>query len=338
MTPEGKVAFVTGGSGFVGEALIRELRAAGWAVRALARSDAAERAVRAAGAEPVKGDLGDVAAMTTGMAGCRAVFHSAAKVETFGRRDEFLRVNVEGTQNVLDAARAAGVRRFVHVSTEAVLCGEAPIVRADETRARAKHPEGLYPETKGLAEERVLAANRDGLETVIVRPRFIWGRGDRTLLPRLVAATRAKRLQWFGGGRYPTSTCHVRNVCEGALLAEERGRPGEVYFLTDGEPVEFRSFVSRMLETQGVSPPTGTVPRGVARALATVLEHGWRLLRLPGQPVLDRTVLKLIGEEVTVVDAKARRELGYAGRVTVEQGLAELAEDARSDAERAARP
>lgn len=325
--PRDKSVFVTGGSGFVGRELIARLCADGFAVRALARSDAAASTVRKAGAEPVFGDLDDVAAMTEGMRGASVVFHAAAKVEQFGEREEFLRINVRGTEHVLEVARAEKVPRVVHVSTEAVLCGGPPIVRADETWPLASKPEGLYPETKGLAEQRVLAANRDGLETVIIRPRFIWGRGDTTLLPQLVAAARSGQLRWFDGGHYLTSTCHVRNVCEGALLAAERGRAGEVYFLTDGEPVEFRDFVSKLLETQGISPPTGTVPRKLAYRMATLLEVAWRLLRLRGQPPMTRTVVRLIGEEVTVVDSKARRELGYTGHVTIEQGIAELRKD-----------
>src|SRR5689334_7537644 len=129
-------AFVTGGSGFVGRNLIPALTGAGWEVRALARSDAAARAVEGVGAQVVRGDLDDERALRAAMAGCEVVFHSAAKVETWGARADFLRINVEGTQHVLDAARVAGVRRVVHVSTEAVLIGGPRIVRADETWPR----------------------------------------------------------------------------------------------------------------------------------------------------------------------------------------------------------
>src|SRR6185437_7199560 len=112
-----------------------------------------------------------------------------------------------------------------------------PIVNADEARPRAVKPAGLYPLTKGLAEAAVIAAiTAGGLETVVVRPRFIWGKGDTSLLPELTETVKRGRFGWIGGGRHLTSTCHVRNVIEGALLAAERGKPGEIYFLTDGEP------------------------------------------------------------------------------------------------------
>jgi nucleoside-diphosphate-sugar epimerase len=136
---------------------------------------------------------------------------------------------------------------------------------------------------------------------------------------------------WFGGGRYRTSTCHVDNVCEGALLAAERGRPGEAYFLTDGPPVEFRDFVTRMLATQGLSVDgVRSIPPAVARFAGAAAETLWSWLPLPGHPPLSRAAVRLIGEEVTVSDAKARRELGYQGRTTREEGLRELAERARA--------
>jgi nucleoside-diphosphate-sugar epimerase len=318
-------AFVTGGSGFVGRNLIRALRARGDDVVALARSENAARAVEEAGASPAHGDLDDPAALLAGVKGAQVVFHCAAKVDDFGREADFLRVNVEGTANLLHAARESGVRRLVHVSTEAVLVGGPPIVNADETWPRPAQPIGLYPKTKGMAEERVLAANAPpDFTTVIVRPRFIWGGDDSTLLPRFVEAVKKGQFVWFEGGRYLTSTCHVANVCEGAILAAERGRGGEIYFLTDGPPVEFRQMVIRMLATQGIRPGERSISRFAARTLAALLETAWSWLPLPGHPPLTRAAVRLVGEEVTVDDGKARRELGYVGRMSLEDGLRDL--------------
>jgi len=318
-------AFVTGGSGFVGRNLIALLKARGDVVRALARTDAAIKTVQQLGAGSVHGDLDNAEALRNGMADCDVVFHSAAKVEDWGRYEDFYRVNVMGTENVLQAARASGVRKFVHVSTEAVLAGGLPIRNADETWPRAKNPLGLYPLTKGLAEERVLAANSPELTTVIVRPRFIWGKEDTSLLPQIIQAVQKGQFMWIGGGRYLTSTCHVRNVCEGSLLAAERGRGGEIYFLTDGKPIEFRNFITALLKTQNINPGNRNVPLWLARNFARASETIWRGLHLNSRPPITRTAVCLIGEEVTVNDAKARRELGYAGKVSIEEGLVEMA-------------
>jgi nucleoside-diphosphate-sugar epimerase len=309
--------FVTGGSGFLGKRLIAALVARGDRVRALARSDAAAAAVRGVGAEPVRGDLDDVAAMTDGMRGCELVVHAAAYVKELGKLAAFMHANVGGTERALAAAKAAGVARFVHVSTEAVLADGEPIVRADETRPYPARPAGPYPITKGLAERAVVAATAPGFATVVVRPRFIWGKGDTSLLGQFVDAVKAKRFAWIDGGHYPTSTCHVENVVEGALLAADKGAPGAIYFLTDGAPVDFREFITALLATQGIDPGTRSVPRWVAKSLAAAL--GW----LPAPPI-TRTAIAVIGGEVTVDDTKARRELGYAGKVTRDAGLAEM--------------
>lgn len=310
-------AFVTGGSGFVGGRLIRELRKRGVAVAALARSPKAIGVVEAIGAAAVRGDLDDRAAMQAGMMGADVVIHAAAHLGEHGPLAEFMRATVTGTENALAAARGAGVPRLVHISTEAVLADGKPIVRADETRPRTTRPAGPYPLTKGLAEERVVAANSSGLATVVVRPRFIWGAGDTSLVPKIVEAVKRGRFGWVDGGHYLTSTCHVDNVVEGILLAAERGQPGAIYFLTDGEPVEFRSFMTELLGAYGADPGDRNVPLWLARAIAGLT--GWMK-----QPPISRTALAVIGQEVTVVDTKARRELGYTGHVSREQGLAEI--------------
>lgn len=309
-------AFVTGGSGFVGKFLIAELVERGHEVKALARSDQAEAAVRAVGATPVRGDLAEVGAATAGMQGCDVVFHAAAFTSAKGKLAEHIPHTVDGTRNMLAAAVAAKVKRFIHVSTEAVLADGKPIVRADETVPYPRKPAGPYPITKGMAERLVLERKRD-LEVVIIRPRFIWGDGDTSLIPKLIEAVRDGKFAWIGGGRFLTSTCHIANVVEGALLAADRGTPGEIYFLTDGEPVEFRAFLNEILLANGIDAGTRTVPRWLAKTAAALT--GWM-----ASPPVTKTELALIGNEVTVVDAKARRELGYTGAMTRERGLAEI--------------
>jgi len=318
-----QTAFVTGGSGFVGRTLIPYLVERGISVRALARSDAAAAAVANLGAAAVRGDIA-APLSEDALRGADAVFHAAAFVNDWGEEREAFAANVEGTQHVLDAARAAGVPRFVQVSTEAVLVGGRKMRNADETWPRPPRPIGLYARTKSQAEERVEAAAAPGFATIIVRPRFIWGAGDTTLLPKLIEGARDGSLRWIGDGRYLTSTCHVRNCCEGMLKAAERGAAGGIYFLTDGDPVPFRDFIEAMLRGQGIALPTGTVPRPVAKAFSWLTDATARLLRL-GRPTLPWMTFHLIGEEVTVTDARARRELGYLGEMTRERGLRDMA-------------
>jgi nucleoside-diphosphate-sugar epimerase len=317
-------AFVTGGSGFVGGALIERLRREGWDVRALARSERAAERVRELGAEAVSGDLGDGASLRAGAEGCEVCFHAAAKVEDWGDPADYVRLNVHGTQNVITACREAGVRRLVHVGTEAALMAGQPLVNVDESTPLRPDSPSLYPSSKAKAEQLVRAANGDAIETVVVRPRFVWGRGDTTLVPQIVELVRSGRFRWVGGGRQLTATTHIDNTVEGLWLGATRAPAGGVYFVTDGEPVVFRDFLTALLATQGVEVPDKSVPPGVAGAAARTAEWIWRRLRRPGNPPITRFAVWVSSQECTIDISRAERELGYRPVMSREEGLAAL--------------
>ncbi|MGH2987859.1 MAG: NAD-dependent epimerase/dehydratase family protein [Solirubrobacterales bacterium] len=321
-------ALVTGGSGFIGGRLIESLVGDGRVVRALARSQSSADRVAGLGAEPVRGELGDPESLHAAAAGCELVFHAAAKVEDSGPWAEFERDNVQGTRNVVEACTATGVERLVHVSTEAVLIAGEPLVGVDETAPLRTDSRAPYPRSKALAEEVVLTGAGEGPQRVIVRPRFVWGAGDQTLLPGMVAMVRSGRFAWIGGGGHLTDVTHVDNVVRGLRLVAESGRSGEAYFVTDGDPVVFREFVSELLRTQGVDPPTRSIPTPVAAALASGGELAWRLLPLAGAPPLTRFAFWVSSQECTIDISKARRELGYTPVRTRDEGLAGLREAA----------
>ena len=208
-----------------------------------------------------------------------------------------------------------------------------PLIHADESYPLALRSLAPYSRSKALGETVVLEESRDGLEAMIVRPRFVWGRGDTTLLPLLVEGTRSGQFRWVGGGRQLTSTTHIDNTVEGLILAAERGRGGRAYFVTDGAPVVFREFVGELIATQGVTPPSGSVPAPVARAVAAVGETAWKLLPLRGSPPLTRFASWVSSQECTLDDHRARSELGYAPVVSREEGMREL-RDAADDRRR----
>ena len=320
-----RTVFVTGGSGFLGGALLEALAQRGETVRALARSDPAAGAVAARGALPVRGDVCDLDALTAGMRGAELVVHAAARLQgDWSALPELHRVNVDGSRTVLQAARSAGVPRLVLLSTEQVVLGDRPLVQADESWPYPDRFVGPYAQTKAEAERLVLAASTPELATVAVRPRLVWGCGDTHLLPRLLAAYRARRLRWVDGGVHLTSTTHVRNAVEGMLAAADRGRGGQAYFVTDGEPLPFRDFATGLLATRGVHAEVGSVSGRVARAAAEGTGVLWRALPLPGRPPVQLSTVRAVGETCTLCDDRARRELGYEAQVSREQGLVEL--------------
>ena len=328
MNDSRRTAFVTGGSGFIGGKLVRRLVKDGWRVRALARSDTAAEKVSKAGAEPARGDLDDTASLRAGAEGAGVTFHAAAHLGEWGKREEFERANVQGTRNVIEASRAAGACRFVHVGTEAALMAGQPLVNTNEDAPLRPDSKALYSATKAQAEQVVRAANDGSLETVVIRPRLVWGEGDTTILPGLVAAVRKGRFAWIGGGTHRTSTTHVDNVIEGLALGAERGRPGGVYFVTDGDPVVFREFVTELLGTQGVEPGDRNMPEALAKAMAAGSESIWKTFRLGGTPPITRLTYWLSAQECTLDISRARDELGYQPVRSRAEGMQELRETA----------
>lgn len=315
--------FVTGGSGFVGSRLITRLVKHGHAVCALARSDAAAGKVKDLGAVPVRGDLADVAGLRAAAAGSELAFHAAARTPGRGTRKQFWTDNVDGTANLVRAVREAGVQRLIHVGTEAALMNGQPLVNVDESAPLRPDSRAHYAASKAAAEQVVIKAN-GSLETIVLRPRFVWGAGDTTVLPELVDMVNSGRFAWIDGGQHLTDTTHVDNAVEGLMLAAERGRPGQAYFVTDGAPVVFRDILTELLATQGVSAPTRSVPYGVAKTVAAAGETLWRSLRLKGAPPLDYMSMWVSSRECTIDITKARTELGYQPMKTQQQGLAEL--------------
>lgn len=329
-------AFVTGGSGFVGAALVRRLIADGASVRALARSDSAAAKVAAAGAIPVHGCLEDLPNLTEGLRACDVIFHCAACTDEWNRCEVFEQVNVEGTKAVLEACRRAHVPRCVHVSTEAALWAGQPLINVNEDAPLRPDSKVFYCATKARAEQVVMDANgKGGLETVIVRPRLIWGRGDMTFLPALLAAIRTGRFRWVGGGEHLTATTHVDNAVEGLVRAAASERCGRVWFVTDGDPIPFRQFVTELVATQGVTVPDKSIPAPLADAAAAAMETTWRVLHLSGTPPLTRMAVWLSTLEVTIDISRAQEELRYRPVTDRAEGLAKLSE---TDASRARSP
>src|SRR5204863_33168 len=177
--------------------------------------------------------------------------------------------------------------------------------------------------TKRLVAEGWRVNARAG-GAVVIRPRLVWGPGDKTILPTLADAVRRKRFAWVDGGRHRTSTAHIDNVVEGLLLGAQKGEPGEAYFVTDGESQVFHDFITDLLATQGIAIPERSVPRAVIGAAAFAGEAAWRVLPLPGQPPVTRFGYWFLTQECTIDISRARRDLGYSPVTSVPQGMQEL--------------
>jgi nucleoside-diphosphate-sugar epimerase len=316
--------FITGASGFIGGA-IAEAMASDHEVFAMSRSDKSDLRVKELGATPVRCDL---ATLEPGdIPDCDAVIHCAAFVESWGTREMTWKINVEGTKRTLNAARAAGARRFLHMSTEAVLWRGQDLVDVSEDHPYPDRTPYLYSETKAEAERLVRAANESGgMETVMLRPRFVWGPGDQTLAPEIKSMVEKGAFMWIDGGRARTSTTHIDNLVHGAKLVLDRGTGGEAYFVTDGEVRSFREFLPELMKAYGVELGDRSMPSLIVRPAAILTEGIWRTFKLSGTPPITRHAIDLMCCDCILKINKIENELGYKPVITVVEGLRQLKE------------
>ena len=320
---------VTGGAGFLGQALCAALQAEGHDVSSFQRSHSP--ALDAMGVRQLRGDLADADAVHAALAGHAAVFHNAAKAGAWGSEESYFTANVTGTRNVLAAMRSHGITRLVYTSTPSVThSGRSPVEGGNEANTPYGHGfKAPYPATKLIAEKDVLAANDAGLATVALRPRLIWGPGDTQLLPRLVERARAGRLRFIGGGHNRMDTTYIDNAAQAHVDAFKALSPGaacagKAYFISNGEPREVRRIVNDLLVAAGEPPVDKSLPYGVAYAAGAVLEGAWRALRLAGEPPMTRFLAEQLSTPHWYDISAAARDFGYVPRVSTEEGLQRL--------------
>jgi nucleoside-diphosphate-sugar epimerase len=323
---------VTGGAGFLGQALCRGLLERGHEVRSFQRHRSAE--LDAMGVEQVLGDLADGIAVNQAAKDCGAVFHNAAKAGAWGSYQSYHLPNVVGTDNVIAACLAHGIDKLVYTSTPSVTHRATNPVEGGtaETVPYGEHFKAPYGTTKTIAEKAVLAANGPALATVALRPRLIWGPGDNQLLPRLVERAKAGRLRLINGGTNRIDTTFIDNAAQAhfdafAALAIGSACAGKAYFISNAEPRESRDIVNALLAAVGAPRVDKTLPFGAAYAIGAVCEALWRVLPLKGEPPLTRFLAEQLSTTHWYSMAPATRDFGYVPKVTIAQGLERLAAD-----------
>lgn len=315
---------VTGASGFVGGAVVRALAGAGTPVRAMVR----DPATAPAGVEVAVAELGDTAALARAVTGVRAVVHAAALLGEFGRPAEFFAVNVAGTDRLMQEAAAAGARRFVFLGSPSALMAPdgGDQLGIDETVPYPDRFLNSYCQTKAVAEQLVLAADTPAFTTCSLRPRAVWGPGDRHgPIVQILAKLRAGRLPDLSGGREVlASLCyidHLTHAVQLALTAENVG--GRAYFVADAEPVQVWPTMAAVAERFGLAAPRVTVPAPVLGGALAAIETVWRIPAVAQRwtPPLSRYAVALVTRSATYDLSRAERELGYRPMVPFAEGL-----------------
>jgi 2-alkyl-3-oxoalkanoate reductase len=350
-------ALVTGGTGFLGRRLVERLINDGRSVTILGRTPAANLEER--GVRFIRASLDDPMAVRAACAGIETVFHAAAKVGVWGRYEDFFGVNVLGTRALLDGCREHGVARLVYTSTPSVVYNGRDLAGVDESAPLTRDCPSPYPLTKALAERDVLTANSATLRTIALRPHLIWGVGDPHLVPRVLERARAGRIRIIGDGRNRVDMVHVENAVDAHMLAEHallksdrvmdqpalsaspatptpnsadglqappRARPadGRAFFISNGEPVVLWEWINDLLRALGESPIEKHVSLRSASLFGTACELAWRALPLRGEPPMTRFVAAELAKDHWFDITAARRDLGYAPRISMAAGLIAL--------------
>ena len=319
---ERRTIFVTGGTGLVGSHVIEEALRRGFHVRALARASSDTHLLRNWGVEIVTGDLSDPDALRNGVRGVDVVFNCAAKVGDWGTLEDFRALNVEALRLLLDAAVEEGVKTFVHVSSLGVYEGRDHFGTDEETPTAENALDG-YTRSKVEAEALALRYHKErGLPVTIVRPGFIYGERDRTVLPKLVTNLRRGTFAYFGSGEQALNCIYVKNLVHALFLAAESPAAiGQVFNITDGQRVSKKQFVGQVATLAGLKPPRRKIPRKLAWILAVLLERRAKRRGSTEPPLVNKARYKFLGLNLDFSIEKAKRILGYQPPYTTEAGL-----------------
>lgn len=324
-------ALVTGGGGFLGREICVQLRARGERVRSVSRGEYPR--LLALGVQTYRGDLADrdLSVLRAAARDVDVVYHVAAKAGMWGRYDDFFAANVIATRNVIAVCRELGIPRLVYTSTPSVVFDGRDMENATEATPYAPHYEAPYAATKAIAEQELLAANDATLRTVALRPHLVWGPRDNHIVPRLVARAKARRLRIVGDGQNLIDSTYIENaaaahLCAADALAENDAAAGRAFFISNGEPLPAGELINRILAAAGLPTVTKHIPVGVAVAAGGVCEFAWRFLRLGGEPPMTRWVARELATAHWFDISAARALLGYAPEVSINMGLAKLAD------------
>ncbi|MBF6332152.1 NAD-dependent epimerase/dehydratase family protein [Nocardia transvalensis] len=310
--------FVTGATGFLGRRVVQRLVGEGHEVVALVRGGGRE----VAGATVVTGDLTDVAQWQDRLSGIDAVAHLGGLVTAWAPWREYEKAIVVATRDLLAAAEAHHVRRFVYISSESVLQDGRPLLDITEAQPAPAHPSSGYGRAK-LEAEQAIREHRGAIETIVLRPTFIWGRGSAQVAD-FADRARAGKLPLVDHGAAVFEHVHVDNVAAAVSAALTEGTPDAIYFVTNGEPMPVREFLAGVLGAQGAPMPRRSVPSRVLYPVARMSEWLWSALPLPGRPPITPFEVEFLSLPRRYDIGKARRELGYKPIVTYAEGIADL--------------
>jgi len=317
---------VTGATGLLGSHIVEKLAGGGQTVRALVRPDSDTRFLDTLNVRKVVGDITDPPSLAPAMRGVETVYHAAAQVGDWGPWKQFVGISIDGTANMLAAARDAGVKRFLHVSSISAHGhpdGEGLVLDETAPLGVNLHKWSYYSRAKVEAEKLVWSAHEAGdVQATVVRPSWLYGPRDRASMPRMIRAVRAGKAKLIGDGTNSFNLTYAGNVAEGCILAAAADKAiGESYNLSSDGPITQGGYWNRIAECLGEKPVTRKVPYALARSAAFVMELFGHMFRRKTPPLVTRYSVWLMGRRCFFTPEKARRELGWQPTVGYDEGI-----------------
>ncbi len=317
--------FVTGGGGFLGGAIVRQLRAEGHEVVTFSRGD--YPILGQLGVTHFQGNLSEYSVLKQAMIGCEAVFHVAAKTGIWGKSEDFYNTNVKGTENVLRACRELMIRNLVFTSSPSVVYDGKDSEGHNESLPYPQKYHAYYPQTKAIAEKLVMAANDATLKTVSLRPHLIWGPEDRQFIPRLFEKSGAGKLRILGSSANRVDCIYVDNAAKAhlqafaQLLLNPAPVEGKTYFISQGVPIPIAELINQLLGTGDFPPVNKRLSPGIARFAGRFFEMVYRIFRISAEPPLTLFLAQQLSTAHWYDISAARRDFGYEGEISLEQGM-----------------
>ena len=324
-----KRVLVTGSTGFLGKYLVEELLENGYEVVAQGRNEKRLKELKEKyGIEPLKCSLDEIQNIELKV---DYVIHAAALSTVWGKWKDFYNSNVIGTKNVADFCIKNNVKRMVHVSSPSVYSAKYDRLDILEEDVNKKNKLNYYIRTKIIAEDMLHQIDKDKLEIVIIRPRGLFGIGDTSLIPRLINANRKIGIPLFNGGKNVVDVTCVENVAYSLRLAmESENANGKTYNITNGEPTEFKLILDKLFEQIGEKANYRKMNIHLMYFLASVVECFYKLFRIYKEPMITKYTIATLGYSQSLNIEKAKKDLGYSPKITLEEGIKKYAEYEKS--------
>lgn len=310
---------VTGATSLIGAAVVDRLEARGDTVTVLQRRSAGR-------GREVLGDITDPGLVADAVAGHDAVVHLAAKVGVTGTWAEYQHVNVVGTETIVSAARAAGVERFVHVSSPSVAHGGEPLVGVGAGPADPEATRGHYSTSKAIAERHALAQAAPDFAMVAIRPHLVWGPGDTQLVGRIVERARQGRLATIGSGAALIDTTYLDNAADALVAALDHApsASGQALVVSNGEPRPIAEVLERIVAAAGIAMPRLRVPAKLAFGAGLVIEKVWERTGRQDDPPMTSFLAEQLSTAHWFDQSRTRQLLDWRPAVTLDEGFERL--------------